>query len=695
MVILIKMKWNYWKMYILLTAVILHSVIAVVNGQAAVSNTPTSTITEEERIPLPDENCPKEDDVCQEDLISLDAIKTLHKQIDDDESGNIDKNESKEFFRDELQNTDGFERMSIFHGHDDKISVEDLWSAWRRSRVFNWTVEDVVDWLIGSVDLPQYSHLFNTKHINGSFLPRIAVNSHHYISKDLGIKNPVHKHKLSIKAMDVVLFGPTKKPHNILKDIVLVTSIIVALGGCWFAYRQNKMSKDQVKRMMKDLDALQKAEESLQSMSQKLQKAEEVQNEVVQEKHDIERKYKEEIETAKEVAERLKKERQSCDLEEMSRLQLAEEELIQMRQALLQAEKELENRWCYGAPPDLQQWLQYTYELEHQHFTAKQQAAQRQFGSAKEACEKIRKKRTGVLGTWRIAQGNSIDDIDQRIVQARMALEEIKHDMQERQQRWQTIEGFCGFAIKTNPGILKLENALYGEGISPTRLTNLVAPMNVEDADEDFPPHFQTATGMGTGLSELKRRQVTMGSTNSLSKSTSFSVAPKRDSLDSLILKSPTSATSNVNGNHSNVSFHLGSQSPGTPESPEALISGHLSTANDDTRFLRSKSAGVFHPAQNGSKIPRPDCLRSTSIASTATSPTSSKSETDSVSRSDSESNLQKKVLQKQIGTIGGVGSSSQDEDSLSGTESLDSEGKKKDKKKLKLIPKFMRKTEA
>jgi len=23
----------------------------------------------------------------------------------------------------------------------------------------------------------------------------------------------------------------------------------------------------------------------------------------------------------------------------------------------------------------------------------------------------------------------------------------------------------------------------------------MVAPMNVEDADEDFPPHFQTATG--------------------------------------------------------------------------------------------------------------------------------------------------------------------------------------------------------
>jgi hypothetical protein len=41
-------------------------------------------------------DCPKEDVPCQEDIVSLDAIKTLHKQIDDDESGNIDKNESKE-----------------------------------------------------------------------------------------------------------------------------------------------------------------------------------------------------------------------------------------------------------------------------------------------------------------------------------------------------------------------------------------------------------------------------------------------------------------------------------------------------------------------------------------------------------------------------------------------------------------------
>lgn len=88
-------------------------------------------------------------------------------------------------------------------------------------------------------------------------------------------------------------------------------------------------------------------------------------------------------------------------------------------------------------------------------------------------------------------------------------------------------------------------------------------------------------------------------------------------------------------------------------------------------------------PTQNGSRIPRLDTAKPV------------KTET-SFPRSDSENNLQKRILQKQVGTIGGVGSSSQDEDSLSGTESVDSEGKvKKEKKKLKLIPKFMRKTDA
>ena len=45
----------------------------------------------------------------------------------------------------------------------------------------------------------------------------------------------------------------------------------------------------------------------------------------------------------------------------------------------------------------------------------------------------------------------------------RMALEEIRHDLQERNQRWQGIESYCGFPIRSNPGLAKLDAILYGE----------------------------------------------------------------------------------------------------------------------------------------------------------------------------------------------------------------------------------------
>lgn len=32
----------------------------------------------------------------------------------------------------------------------------------------------------------------------------------HYVSNVLGIKDPIHKQKIALKAMDVVLFGPPR-----------------------------------------------------------------------------------------------------------------------------------------------------------------------------------------------------------------------------------------------------------------------------------------------------------------------------------------------------------------------------------------------------------------------------------------------------------------------------------------------------
>lgn len=38
----------------------------------------------------------------------------------------------------------------------------------------------------------------------------LAVNNMHYVSTVLGIKDPIHKQKIALKAMDVVLFGPPR-----------------------------------------------------------------------------------------------------------------------------------------------------------------------------------------------------------------------------------------------------------------------------------------------------------------------------------------------------------------------------------------------------------------------------------------------------------------------------------------------------
>lgn len=127
--------------------------------------------------------------------------------------------------------------------------------------------------------------------------------------------------------------------------------------------------------------------------------------------------------------------------------------------------------------------------------------------------------------------------------------------------------------------------------------------------------------------------------------------------------------------------------SPDSPDVPPFSNHSTLGIPVEDPRFTRSKSmSGMNSIASSNAasaRMQRPDVIK-----------TAVKNDINMLKRNDSDSNIHMRVLQKQVGNIGGIGNSSQDDDSLSGTESLDSDGKKKDKKKLKLIPRFMRRTE-
>uniref|UniRef100_A0A4W4GUZ4 SAM domain-containing protein n=1 Tax=Electrophorus electricus TaxID=8005 RepID=A0A4W4GUZ4_ELEEL len=427
--------------------------------------------------------------VNEADRFSLEALRHIHKQLDDDNDGGIEVNESVEFIIEDMKQQQT-NKHSNLHREDQHITVEELWKGWKTSEVHNWTMDDAVQWLKESVELPQYETNFREFRVDGNTLPRIAANEPSFMSSQLKILDQRHKQKLNLKALDAVLFGPPMRPqHNWLKDFILMVSIIIGVGGCWFAYVQNKSSKIHISRMMKDLESLQTAELSLMELQSRLEKAQEENRTVAVEKQDLERKMRDEINGAKKEASRLRELREGAECE-LSRLKYAEEELVQVRMALKRAEKELQSDW--SVPEALQKWLQLTHEVEVQYYNIKKQNAELQLTVAKEEAEKIKKKRSSVLGTLHVAHSSSLDEVDHKILEAKYALSEVTACLRERLHRWQQIEKLCGFPVVQNLGLPSLTASLYSDHswVVMPRFSLPPYPIagGVDDLDEDTPP---------------------------------------------------------------------------------------------------------------------------------------------------------------------------------------------------------------
>uniref|UniRef100_A0A3B3YKA6 SAM domain-containing protein n=1 Tax=Poecilia mexicana TaxID=48701 RepID=A0A3B3YKA6_9TELE len=396
----------------------------------------------------------------ESDRFSLEALRSIHQMMDDDQDGGIEVEESMEFIIEDMKQQQTHKHSNL-HREDQHITVEELWRGWKSSEVHNWTLDDVLRWLKDFVELPQYERNFKDFRVNGNTLPRIAANEPSFLSSQLKVLDQRDKQKLNIKALDVVLFGPpTRPPHNYMKDLLLIVSVVMGVGGCWFAQAQNKVSKVHVAKMMKDLESLQRAEQSLMDLQEQLERAQEEKRNVAVEKQCLEEKMRDEIIGAQEEAHRLHELRQGA-VSELSRLRYAEEELEQVRGALKQAEKEMIASWTVSGA--LQQWLQLTHEVEVQYYNVKKHSAELQLAAAKEEAERIKKKRSSVLGTLHMAHSSSLDQVDHKIMEAKHALSEVTACLRERLHRWQQIEFLCGFPIMRNPGLANLSAQLYSD----------------------------------------------------------------------------------------------------------------------------------------------------------------------------------------------------------------------------------------
>uniref|UniRef100_A0A1A8G3N9 Stromal interaction molecule 1a n=2 Tax=Nothobranchius korthausae TaxID=1143690 RepID=A0A1A8G3N9_9TELE len=472
--------------------------------------------------------CRIDEPLCKDEnaVLSFEAIRSIHKQMDDDANGNVDVAETDGFLREDLNYHDPKAKHNSFHGDDQFISVEDLWNAWKSSEVYNWTVDEVVVWLISYVELPQYKDAFQKMSFNGSTMPRLAVKNTTLTLSILKILDRSHVQKLQLKALDTVLFGaPLMNRHNHLKDFMLVVSIVIGMGGCWFAYIQNRYSKDHMKKMMKDLEGLQRAEKSLHDLQQKLQIAQEEHRTVEVEKVHLEQKLRDEINVAKLEAQRLKELREGTE-NELSRQKYAEQELDQVRMALKKAEKELESRSGWSPPESLQKWLQLTHEVEVQYYNIKKQNAERQLLMAKEGAEKIKKKRNTLFGTFHVAHSSSLDDVDHKILAAKQALGEVTAALRERLHRWQQIEMLTGFIVVNNPGLPSLASAL---NVDPSFMggratsAHFVMSDDMDDLDEGLVPGiFQSPSMMSLRQRHIDP-QLALGSQRDLNRSDSDS----------------------------------------------------------------------------------------------------------------------------------------------------------------------------
>ncbi|XP_013931208.1 PREDICTED: stromal interaction molecule 1 [Thamnophis sirtalis] len=273
----------------------------------------------------------------EDEQLSFEAVRSIHKQMDDDANGNVDVEESDEKW--------GASAEGRQEGGKHSVCVCLSLSLSAPSAVYNWTVEEVVQWLITYVELPQYEETFRKLQLTGHAMPRLAVTNTTMTGALLKMTDRSHRQKLQLKALDTVLFGPPLLTrHNHLKDFLLVVSIVIGVGGCWFAYIQNRYSKEHMKKMMKDLEGLHRAEQSLH------------------------------------------------DLQERCAPSLPSEALWgplcspppQVRMALRNAEKELESHSSWAAPGALQKWLQLTHEVEVQYYNVKKHSAEKQLLLAKE-----------------------------------------------------------------------------------------------------------------------------------------------------------------------------------------------------------------------------------------------------------------------------------------------------------------------
>uniref|UniRef100_A0A914V0N3 SAM domain-containing protein n=1 Tax=Plectus sambesii TaxID=2011161 RepID=A0A914V0N3_9BILA len=209
----------------------------------------------------------------ERDKAGFEALRQLHKQMDDDQSGSIDRKESLGFLKEDMNIAEADRlkrREKAFHHNDESITVDDLWESWFESEERNWSVDQAVDWLTNAVQLPQYVEAFQKNAVDGQTMPRLALQNSSFMLNVLGIKNSVHRQKIQVKAMDVVLFG-YRDGNSRAKDVALAL-LLIGLVTVLVIFKVHKSrSKQELEQLSSKMHELKSLEDNFQGMQEKFE----------------------------------------------------------------------------------------------------------------------------------------------------------------------------------------------------------------------------------------------------------------------------------------------------------------------------------------------------------------------------------------------------------------------------------------
>jgi len=113
---------------------------------------------------------------------------------------------------------------------DGKVSSAEFLQSWKRSPVYSWSPDQVIEWL-GTMKLkPSTMETLKRQirkyNISGQCFPLISQDDK--LLKRIGIKQHLIKRKLMLKTMDAILFGPPVY-DNAIKDFALAFSLVMVL----------------------------------------------------------------------------------------------------------------------------------------------------------------------------------------------------------------------------------------------------------------------------------------------------------------------------------------------------------------------------------------------------------------------------------------------------------------------------------